>query len=183
MLLFFGRTLPLLPTSPSYPQPFIQDAVKSALDDNIGSLMQDIVNGANAECWRCLVFAHTTHHPPAALRGLHIASLCSFPFLADPHGGELAVGRSVQHRRGEGVLSSYLACPGWSSPMTLISCMLPILVSMLTRRACMSSVTDPVRADGDPHRHPGLQRRLRVRGCARRRCAHRVHRGATHPRV
>ena len=30
-------------------QPFIQDAIKKALDGNIGSLMKDIVNGANKE--------------------------------------------------------------------------------------------------------------------------------------
>jgi hypothetical protein len=84
MLLFFGRTLPLLPTSPSYPQPFIQDAVKSALDDNIGSLMQDIVNGANAELIKVLALpgVRTHHSPPTrCLAGLtyRVFVLLSFP--------------------------------------------------------------------------------------------------------
>ncbi len=66
--------------------------MKSALDDNIGSLMQDIVNGANAELIKVLALPgvrshhrlpshHRPGHPLAALRGLHFASLCSFPFL------------------------------------------------------------------------------------------------------
>lgn len=39
----------LAPHTPLAHQPFISDAVKKAVDDNIGSIMKDIVNGANAE--------------------------------------------------------------------------------------------------------------------------------------